>query len=340
MANFYSSTLGDMSLNADVITSGYLDDLAQITTVCIVSTMLSNAISAISVQLSSKIDELFTEKQDNLIGNQLSALDAVVAKRQTSMAFDTYGADISSFDFVGIINSDVFKSVGLKNENDEWVKYPFDVQIGNAVTALQSTAFKDCSALTSIAIPDSVSYIGMQAFANCISLENASFCNGIDTMSDKMLSGCISLKNIIIPNSVAKIDEYAFSQCSSLTSLYISDTITRIDDYAFTSCFSLSSVTLGSSVSAIGQYAFSDCSSLQRIIVRDKTQEEAENLLSDANLPEDCDIVTYVMSNNAFSERTMIDALSSANIDKSTSMNDITLDKIQQIIYSIAQKIL
>jgi hypothetical protein len=64
--------------------------------------------------------------------------------------------------------------------------------------------------LTSVIIPDSVTYIGEWAF-----------------------SGCNSLTSIIIPASVTHIGECAFSNGRSLTSVIIPDSVTHIGEWAF-----------------------------------------------------------------------------------------------------------
>ena len=75
----------------------------------------------------------------------------------------------------------------------------------NGVTSIGSFAFSDCSALTSITIPDSVTTIGSSAFANCS-----------------------ALTSITIPDGVTAIETYAFSGCSALTTITIPDSVTTI----------------------------------------------------------------------------------------------------------------
>ena len=108
-----------------------------------------------------------------------------------------------------------------------------------SVTSIGNCAFRDCSRLTSITIPNSVTSIGSYAFCDCS-----------------------SLTSVTIPNSVTSIGYYAFSGCSSLTSVTIGSGVTSIENGAFFNCTSLTSLTIGSGVTSIGDHAFSYCQSL------------------------------------------------------------------------------
>ena len=84
---------------------------------------------------------------------------------------------------------------------------------GCKVTSIRFSAFRGCSALTSINIPSSVTSIGEGAFRDCS-----------------------SLTSINIPSSVTSIGEYAFRGCSSLTSINIPSSVTSIEVSAFEGC--------------------------------------------------------------------------------------------------------
>ena len=119
-----------------------------------------------------------------------------------------------------------------------------DYSIKQGIKVIADSAFNDCTSLTSITIPDSVTSIG-----------------------DGALSSCTSLTSVTIPNSVTSIGDSAFSYCESLTSITIPNSVTSIGDYAFYSCTSLTSVTVPNSVTGIGDHAFYNCTSLTNITI-------------------------------------------------------------------------
>ena len=154
-----------------------------------------------------------------------------------------------------------------------------------SVTALGTVGgfgpFYSCSGLTSVTIPNSVTYFGDLAFGNCSGLTSVNYIGTIEqwcniTFSDyssnpTLYSHSLNINgspvtNLVIPNSVTSIGDYAFNGCSGLTSVTIPNSVTSIGEYAFFECSSLTSVNIPNSVTSIGAYAFKSCSSLTSVI--------------------------------------------------------------------------
>ncbi len=144
---------------------------------------------------------------------------------------------------------------------------------------IENRAFADCSSMTSVIIPNSVTSIGSSAFSRCNSLPVIDNIRYADTYLveavDKSLSAYTikegtkwignsafenfsSMTSVIIPNSVTSIGYLAFSGCRSLTSVTIPNSVTSIGEYAFSGCSSLTSIEIPNSVTSIGEDAFSN----------------------------------------------------------------------------------
>ena len=151
------------------------------------------------------------------------------------------------------------------------------VTIPNPVTSIGDYAFDFCPRLTSVTIPNSVTSIGKSAFSYCSRLtsvvvdkNNGTYdsrdnCNAIiHTFTNNLIVGC---NNTIIPNSVTAIGDGAFYGCEGLTSVTIPNSVTSIGDGAFEVCSGLTSVTIPNAVTSIGKYAFRCCFGLTSVTV-------------------------------------------------------------------------
>ena len=127
-----------------------------------------------------------------------------------------------------------FKGDSPSEYNNEYsgdVEIPDKVTYGEveySVTGITYQAFYECSALTSVVIPNSVTSIGIRAFGGCSNLVSVNIPNGVMDIKTDVFSGCSALASITIPNSVTSIGRGAFSGCSVLTSITIPSSVTSI----------------------------------------------------------------------------------------------------------------
>lgn len=120
-------------------------------------------------------------------------------------------------------------------------------------------------------IPETVTSIGSSAFTNCTGLTSITIPNNVTSIDAFAFRGCTGLTSIIIPPSVTIIDEDVFYQCSNLTSVTIPNSVTSIGGLAFADCSSLTSITIPNSVTSIGNQAFLRCSSLTSVVSQIET---------------------------------------------------------------------
>ena len=139
------------------------------------------------------------------------------------------------------------------------------VSIPNSVTSIGHSAFRNCSGLTSVTLPYGVTSISGSAFRNCRGLTSVTLPNSLRTIDGEAFDGCRGLTSITIPNSVTFLGGNAFWGCSGLTSVILPNSFRTIADGTFLGCSGLTSITIPNSVTSIGNYAFYDCSGLTSI---------------------------------------------------------------------------
>ena len=159
------------------------------------------------------------------------------------------------------------------------------VTIPNSVTSIGVFAFSDCSSLTSVTIPNSVTSIGVGAFNYCSGLTSVTIPNSVLSIGMGAFSGCSGLTSVTIPNSVTSIGSYAFVSCSSLTSVTIPNSVTRIEANTFSSCSGLTSVTIPNSVTSIDN-AFSNCPELLDVYCYAENVPSTQSNAFDGSYPE------------------------------------------------------
>ena len=175
-----------------------------------------------------------------------------------------YSSSIENLLILGYYTEDSNGKLVARTENnlasynpsleDKLIKYQ-----NKYATSIGNYAFNNCSALTSVDIPNATS-IGIYAFNSCAALTSVDF-----------------------PNATS-IGDSAFDSCSALTSVDFPNA-TSIGIYAFTNCYALRSIDLPN-VTSISAEAFANCY-MKEIFLRSKTMctcTEDPNIASSATI--------------------------------------------------------
>ena len=186
----------------------------------------------------------------------IAELSALLASLSSNTLQNPYLIALNTSDITGI-------GPVLNNEPNKFVSLDLS---GSTITTIPGFSFLECTSLTSVTIPSSVTSIGRGAFTST-SLISVTILNGVTSIGVGAFGFCASLTSVTIPDSVISIGDIAFRGCTSLISVTILNGVTSIGVGAFRECTSLTSVVIPNSVTNIGERAFGNCTSLIAINV-------------------------------------------------------------------------
>ena len=175
-----------------------------------------------------------------------------------------------------------------------------------SVIEIDGQAFYNCTGLTSVTLPSSITKIQGSAFYNCSGMTNAIYtgtltqwCNiwFVSASSNPAwashhltIEGDSGSLHLVIPDSVTTIRDHTFNYCENLISVEMGSSVTSIGWGAFTGCTGLNHVTIGPNVATIAHVAFGGCPELADIV---SLADTAPTLLADGvfqNMPRDISV--------------------------------------------------
>ena len=112
------------------------------------------------------------------------------------------------------------------------IPYKYD---GEPVEVIGADAFRECSGLTEIIMPDSVTSIGRTAFLYCDALKDITLSKNLVSIGDEAFEHC-GISEITIPHGVENIGDRVFQGCSNLVTVNFYNTLKTFDNSAFNGC--------------------------------------------------------------------------------------------------------
>ena len=120
------------------------------------------------------------------------------------------------------------------------------VTLPDTVTSINEYAFGYCTSLTETILPDSLAVIGSSAFSGCTALSEAVIPDSVTVINYGAYQGCTALKSLAIGKSVVSISDSAFSGCTAIETIYFN--ATAMEDFSYDSCPFYNVGTLGNGI--------------------------------------------------------------------------------------------
>ncbi len=160
-------------------------------------------------------------------------------------------AAVTTLNPSGIWDNSVFKSNTTITSFDE-------LQYFNGLTNTGGCAFEGCEHLTSITLPPNLERIGSGAFRHCHNLSSVDIPNSVTFIGSYAFEDCVQLTSITLPPNLESIESCAFNLCYNLSSVNIPDGVTLIGSLAFSYC-QLTSIDIPNSEIHFGSLVFRGC---------------------------------------------------------------------------------
>ena len=126
------------------------------------------------------------------------------------------------------ITSDTTVSITKYTGSEENVVVPQEIDT-YTVNAIDDTAFQDKKVIKTIVLPDTIEKINnYNVFWYCTALQSINLPKSLTYLAAGAFSGCSSLEEIVIPDGITKLSK-TFRGCTSLKKVVIPDSVTSID---------------------------------------------------------------------------------------------------------------
>ncbi|MBQ9951707.1 MAG: leucine-rich repeat protein [Clostridia bacterium] len=187
---------------------------------------------------------------------------------------------------IGAVSEDNIKKITVKGTVENIGKYAFSnssyspraynsdtaelqVVVEKGVQTIGEGAFRHCSAITDVQLPETMTILHESAFENCIRLKSVDL-GGTIYIGDKCFENCANLTNPGFRDDLYMIGNSAYLDCASLPYMFIPEGVKAIGTHAFDGCTSMETLYIpdtAKTVSVKGQPVIGGCRALKTISI-------------------------------------------------------------------------
>lgn len=205
---------------------------------------------------------------------------------------------------------------------------------GIPVKAINPGAFRNCSSLKNISLPDSIYRIGDDAFENCTSLTKLNLPCGVQHITGRAVLGCVNLTEIAVDENskfYKSVEGNVYSKDGTVFTIYapgkkgtsyeILSGVTVIGESAFYGNKTINQIVIPEGVTEIGYRAFESCTYLETVIVPESLQKIQSMAFWRCTALKNIDLskgVTFIYSN------VFRDCISLEKVEFSENLNEIS----------------
>lgn len=140
------------------------------------------------------------------------------------------------------------------------------LDLGTGLVKLGEYAFYNCSGLTEVTLPDSLTGLPRETFNRCSSLKSIVWGKNISYLGRAALQST-AFEEVTIPSSVTSIESAVFWSCEKLKKVTIDKNVTSIDSDVFAYCNNLTELHLNFSDCEISNSVFRYLNNLTTLIL-------------------------------------------------------------------------
>ena len=146
------------------------------------------------------------------------------------------------------------------------------VTLGNGIEKIGNYAFRWCTQITSLQIPNTVKHLGEACFMHCTALEELKIPNSVESLGAYAFDECTSLKSLDLSSTrITELQTSTFAGCTKLKDLKLPNGLKNIGESALWKATGLKTLTIPASVTYIGDHAFLSCENMTELHMKSKT---------------------------------------------------------------------